>query len=145
MAILNQSDITKAIQSIFQQNLPGYIITRNEPINVDPNLPRQAGNGWIGIYRGNEGYNAHTIGNMPWLVDVNPRIVVQVVSVLSGSDAENRLQDCIEEIIGVLNDNKRLNNTIAMSLGYDITYQYNDTQDIYFHQATIIINGQVRA
>ena len=144
MAILNQSNITSAIESILRSGLEGYIITRNEPINEDPSIARLVTNGWIGIYRGNEIYAGYCTGSTPWLVDVNPRVVVQAVSLKNGEDAEGILQGYVAEILGVLNGNKRLNNTIANSTGYAITYQFNDQAQIYFHQATIVINGQVR-
>jgi len=145
MSILNQSLITKEIETILRAALEGYIITRNEPINTDPDIAHLVTNGWIGIYRGAEDYNAFVTGSSPWLVEVNPRVVVQAVSLKSGADAEDALQGYVAAVLGVFNGNKRLNNTIGNSTGYSITYQFNDMNQVYFHQATIIINGQVRA
>lgn len=145
MAILNQSDITSAIESILRAGLDGYIITRNEPINSDPGIARLVTNGWIGIYRGKESYVGYCTGSTPWLVDVDPRVVIQAVSLKNGETAESILQGYVEEVLDVLNSNKRLNNTIANSIGYEISYQFNDQNQIYFHQATIIIKGQTRA
>ena len=145
MSILNQSNITAAIESILRANLEGYIITRNDPINMDPSIARLVTNGWIGIYRGVETYNPYCTGNTPWLIEVNPRVVIQAVSLKNGEDAEGILQGYVAAVVGVLNNNKRLNNTIANSTGYEITYQFNDQKQVYYHQATIIIKGQVRA
>jgi len=145
MAVINQSVITAAIETILRTELEGYIITRNEELNRDPDIARLVSKGWIGIYRGAENYNAHTTGSTPWLVDVDPRIIIQAVSLKSGNDAEDILQEYVAEVMGILNANKRLNDTLAISTGYNITYQFNDANQIYFHQATIIINGQVRA
>lgn len=143
--MLNQSDITQAIETILRASLTGYIITRNEPINSDPDIARLVTNGWIGIYRGSEDYSAYCTGDAPWLIEVSPRIVTQAVSLKSGADAEDKLQSYVAAILDVLNANRRLNNTIGNSTGYAITYQFNDSNQVYFHQATIILKGQVRA
>ena len=143
--MLNHKLVTQAIESLLRKNLTGYIIQRNEERNNDPNICLQAGTGWIGIYRGSISYNAAVISSRPWLVDVNPIIEVQVASVLSGEDAEDRLQDAEKEVLDVLNANYTLDGTVSHTSGYSITYEYNNQEQIYYHSAAITINAEARA
>jgi hypothetical protein len=145
MAILNYSDITKAIESILRQKLKGYVITRNERKNTDPNVCLIAGTGWIGIYRGSIDYSAYVISSRPWLVDPAPIVNVQVVSKLSGSDAEDRLQAAEEEVVNALDADRSLKNTVSTVLGYSMEYDYNSTNEIYFHGVNIKIKAQTRS
>jgi hypothetical protein len=144
MAMLNYSQITKAIEDLLRNNLKGYKITRNEGRNEDPNQALGKA-GWIGIYRGTHDYNSHTTGSTPWLVSVMPLIEVQVADVSSGASAEDKLERAIKEITDILTANKSLNNTIAHTKGYKIDYQYQKLEQIYFHSAVITIKGECRA
>jgi len=144
MAILNLKYITMAVESILKNNLFGYTIERNPERNEDPNVAAK-GSGWIGIYRGPVSYDAHTTGSTPWLVGVNIRVEVQVASMKSSEDAEDRLQDSEEEVLTVLNNNRTLNGTVAMINGYDIDYEFNEEERIYFHASIIIIRAEVRS
>ena len=145
MAIVNYSDITKGIESILLQHLKGYVITRNERKNTDPNVCMEAGTGWIGIYRGPVDYEAHTIGSRPWMASPEPFINLQVVSNLSGDDAEDRLQDAEEEVVNALETDRTLNNTVDYVMGYSMDYEYNDLENIYHHGVNIKIKAQVRS
>ena len=143
MAIINYSTITKAIESLLQNNLRGYIITRNEERNTDPN--RAIDGGWIGIYRGNVSYDARVIGARPWNAILRPMIEIQVASVISGSDAEEKLQAAEKEVIDILSANKTLSGTVNMTNGYSMDYEYNPINNIYFHSVTITLNCETRA
>lgn len=145
MAILNYSSITKAIEDILRQRLPGYVITRNERKNVDPNICLMAGTGWIGIYRGSIDYDAYVISSRPWNVTPAPLINVQVASELSGNDCEDRLQTAEKAVVDALENDRTLNNTVSMILGYSMDYEYNQIEEIYFHGVNIRVKAETRS
>lgn len=142
MAILNYSDITKAIETLLRRKLTGFNITRNQRKNADPN--RCIPDGWIGIYRGPIDYNANVMGSRPWLVDPEPLINVQVVG-RTGDEAENNLQDAEEKVINIIESDRTLGNTVSTILGYSMEYEYNTAENIYYHGVNIKIKAQTRA
>lgn len=142
--MINYKDITRAIESILREDLTGYDIQRNPQRNTDPNIAAR-GKGWIGIYRGPLSYAAHTTGGSPWLVDIRPRVEVQAASMQSGADAEDRLEDAVKDVMDVLTANKKLAGTVAMTNGYEITYEYNTAEQVWHHAALITILAEVRA
>lgn len=144
MTMLNLANVTKAVESILKRNLSNYSIERNPERNVDPSKAAR-GKGWIGIYRGPSSYNAYTTGSTPWLVDINIRVEIQVASMKSSEDAEDKLQEAEEEVLTVLTNNKKLDNTVSQTLGYDIDYEFNEEERIYFHASIIIIRAEVRS
>jgi hypothetical protein len=144
MAIINYTDITKGIESILNRRLSGYIVTRNERKNSDPNKCIAAGTGWIGIYKGSVNYDAYVMGSRPWKITAQPYINLQVVSTLSGEDAENRLQAAEKEVIQAIETDRTLGGSVAMILGYNMEYEYNDDNEIYFIGVNIKINCETR-
>jgi len=142
--MIDYGQITAAIKTILEAGLDKtYLITRNEERNVNPNLPLRKGK-YINITRGSQSLAAYTLGNTPWLVTIKPKIELQVSSMISGQDAEDKLQDAEKAVMDVLTSNKKLNNTVAMTLGYNIEYEYNQNEQIYHHAAIITINAQCR-
>jgi len=144
--MINMTDITQAVETILNDNLSDYVIQRNPKRNQDANTAAR-GKGWIGIYRGGLDYDAHTTGSQPWLAHPSVIVEIQAASFLSGDDAEDRLQDAEKEIMDVLTANKKLGNTVNMTMGYDIKYEFNEDEEaqIYFHAAIITIKTEVRA
>lgn len=145
MAILDYGSVTKAIEDLLCQKLTGFIITRNERKNTDPNKCLAPSDGWIGIYRGSIVYNSHVIGSRPWLVDPEPFINLQVASLVSGYDAEDRLQDAEKKVVDILESDRTLGNTVHTILRYKMDYEYNSDTEIYFHGVNIHIMAQTRA
>ena len=144
--MINMKDITKAVKKILDNNLSDYVIERNPKRNEDPNIAAR-GKGWIGVYRGGLDYDPHTTGSQPWLAHPSVMVEIQTASLLSGADAEDRLQDAEEEVMDVLTANKNLSGTVSMTMGYEIKYEYNEDEEaqIYFHAAIITIKTEVRA
>jgi hypothetical protein len=145
--MINYSDITKAIESILKAGTDGYVISRNALRNADPSIAAK-GKGWIGIYRGPVEIQPNALGGRIWIYTVKPQIEIQVASMKSGAEAEDRLQAAEKEILNVLNLNditRRLNGTVGMSMGYSITYEYNSESQVWFHSAIITITAEVRA
>ena len=142
--MINFKTILRGVEKVLRDNLTGYTITRNEPRNQDPDTAAK-GSGWIGIYRGKLGYSSYAIGGTPWMVEVETKIEIQCASMASGEDAEDRLQDAETEVLTVLNANKKLNNTVDMTNGYDIEYEYNDLEEVYHHAAIITLKSEARA
>jgi len=144
--MINMKDITKGVKKVLDDNLSDYIIQRNPKRNNDPNTAAQ-GKGWIGIYRAGLDYDAHTTGSQPWLAHPSVMVEIQAASFLSGEDAEDRLQDAEQEIMDVLTANKKLDDTVNMTNGYEIKYEFNEDEEaqVYFHAAIITIKTEVRA
>jgi len=144
--MINMKDITSAVETILNDNLSGYIIERNPRRNQDANTAAQ-GKGWIGIYRGGLDYDAYATGSQPWLAHPSVIVEVQAASMLSGEDAEDKLQDAEKAVMDVLTANKKLNDTVNMTVGYEIKYDVNEDEEaqIYFHAAIITIKTEVRA
>ena len=140
------TDITKGVKKVLDDNLTGYTIERNPRRNQDPNVAAM-NKGWIGIYRGGLDYDAHTTGSQPWLAKPSIIVEAQVASLLSGEDAEDKLQDAEKAVMDVLTANKKLNDTVNMTTGYEIKYDVNEDEEaqIYFHAAIITIKTEVRA
>lgn len=141
--MINLSTITAGIETILNANLSGYTIERNPRRNVDPNLAAK-GKGWIGIYRGMLSYMPHTTGATPWLATIAARVEIQVASMRSGEDAEDKLQEAETEVMEVLADNLTLNGTVNMTMGYEITYETNEDEQVFYHAALITIKAEVR-
>jgi len=144
--MINMKDITKGVKTVLDDNLSDYIIQRNPKRNDDPNTAAQ-GKGWIGIYRSGLDYDPYTTGAQPWLAHPSVMVEIQTASFLSGEDAEDRLQDAEKEVMDVLTANKTLNNTVSMTNGYEIKYEFNEDEEaqVYFHAAIITIKAEVRA
>jgi hypothetical protein len=142
--MINFKDIMKGVEQLLNDNLSGYVITRNAERNVDPSIASQD-KGWIGIYRGSLEYETVRIGNIPYSVMIDIIVEVQVADFQSGAEAENKLQDAELEILTVLNKDKKLNATVEMTNGYSIEYEYNADEQVYFHSALITIHAEKRA
>ena len=137
--MINVALITKALKNLLIANLDSsYTITRNEERNVDPNVPLRTGK-LINIYRGGVNYGAHTLGNQCWLAQIKIIIELQISSMISGEDAEDKLQNAEKEILNILTQNKKISDTVDMTNGYEIEYQYNKNEQIYHHAAIITL------
>jgi len=143
--MLNMKDITTAAKDLLEQNLQDYTIVRNAQRNMDANIAAM-GKGWIGVYRGRIDYTPHTVGgNTPYLAEVEVIIEVQAASMESGADAEDRLQDAEQDVLNILNDNKKLSGYVNQNMGYDIEYEFNADETIWHHAAIITARYEVRA
>jgi len=142
--MINFKNITQAIETILNAQLSDYKIVRNELRNVDPNQATW-GKGWIGIYRGKLDYEPHTTGATPWLVSADVIIEIQVASMTSGDDAEDKLQDAEQEVLNALVTDLTLGGTVLMTNGFSIEYDYNEDEQVYYHAAVITVRGELRA
>jgi len=147
MAIVKLNEITKAVERLFKDNLNGYIITRNAERNVDSNAA-VLDSGWIGIYRGSCRYLPRSIAagtSRRWTYELEIIVIIQAASMHSGEDAEDRLQTAEQEVVALLSNNPKLNDTVAMTTGYDIDYEYNTDNEVYFHASIVTIKAEVHA
>ena len=143
--MIDYGAITAAIKTLLVDNLgDDYTITRNEPRNVDPNRPLEKPKGLINITRGPMGMAAHTTGARPWLATIQPIIEIQVSSMLSGEDAEDKLQDAQVDVMTIIGANLKLGNTVEMTNNFGFNYQYKDDDQIYFHSVQITLTCQSR-
>lgn len=145
MAILDYAAVTKAIEDLLCRKLAGFIVTRNARKNADPNKCLAPGEGWVGIYKGPINYVPHVVGNRPWLVDPEPFINIQTASMVSGNDADDRLQDAEKRVVDILESDRTLGGTVHTILGYSMDYEYNSSTEIYFHGVNVHIMAQTRS
>jgi|GEM_PF-1390842 len=145
--MINFADITKAVKDILEANLTGYQITRNRSKNVDVNQTLVTGSGWIGIYKDSLEYEPLTVGGKFLFATPVINIEIQCSSAISGSDAEDKLQDAEKAVMDVLIDNRTLNDTVDAILSYEINYSGIDfsRETIYFNSASITITTQKKS
>ncbi|MBW2638371.1 MAG: hypothetical protein JRC86_12830 [Deltaproteobacteria bacterium] len=103
--------------------------------------------GWIGIYAGPTSIETHTTGSQPYLVHPRVRVEVQVASTKSGEDAEDRLENAIEEIWGVMAAvaNRTLGGYVGTSIVEKIEREYNADTQIWHYAGILTIKGETRA
>ena len=141
--MVNLSNITQAVTNILMVAHPNYLVTRNAMINYDPNNARVA---WVGVYRGSLEYSPHTVGkSQPWIAQATVEVVIQCASMKNGMEAEDNLQTAEDAIVGTLDQNRKLEGYVNNTIGYNIRYEFNNENNIYFHAAIIEIVCQVRS
>lgn len=140
--MMNYKTVLDALEALLRDNLTGYIITRNRQRNDDPNIAA-TNKGWIGIYRGNIEYEPARIGTgNNWDTKLYPKIEIQTAST-KNETAEDKLNNAEQEILNLLDSNKKISNTVGMTNGYSIEYQVNTgVKDFYHLSAIITINAQ---
>lgn len=138
------SNITQALQTAFENdnNTKNYTIVRSESVNADPT---NAAGGWLGIYRSRVDYDPRTLGKggRNFRGDVFILLVAQITSLESGEDAEDRLEEMVENIIQVVFNDLSVKSTLSTITGLTVTYSYNRTKEasMYFQEAIIEVNG----
>ncbi len=147
--MINFKNITKANETLFIANLGNdYSIERNPVRPADPSKAMRDGKkGWIGIYRGRVVYEPHSIGDKPYMAAIEWLVEVQVASVKSREDCEDRLCDSEKEVIDVIeNDRKagKMGGYIDNIIGYEIDYEMNETENSYYQSALITIKAEQR-
>ena len=142
--MINLSEITAAVENLLKSGLSGYSIHRNAARNTNADLAAR-GSGWINVMRGSVDYRAHSIGDLPWMASIQVTVEVQAASMSSAEDAEDRLQNAEKAVLDVLTGDKKLGNTVDMTNGYSIKYEYNAQEKIYHHAAIITIKAEARA
>jgi len=148
--IFNLKIVTQAVEDLLKKNLSGYTIERNVPRNTDPNKAARD-KGWIGIHKGETRYEPHTTGNSPYLVSIDIMVEIQAAG-RDGADVEDRLEDAVQEVAGVLLDRQKnptglnLNRTVQFVEGFDVERDMNeDGPDIHWQAAIITIHAKARA
>lgn len=144
---VNLKNITTALETMLRLGLSGYTIQRNAERNEDPNVAMQAGSGWIGIYRGSVSYIPQFCG----MANIHKAAIeidveIQVASMTSGDDAEDRLENAVAAVMGVLSaspEARKIGNTVDHVTGYDVAYEYNRQNEIWFHAAIVTIKSEV--
>lgn len=142
--MIDMSIITRATEDILKKHTAGYIITRNAARNMDPNVAAQ-GNGWIGIWAGDEDYQAYSTGSSPWLVDLEVIIEVQYADYRDPGVAEDQIEKAKGEILGIINDHYNLDNTVNEITEIKIQRFKNEEVDAYHYGARITVKAQARA
>lgn len=142
---VNLSSIAQQIETVLRNDLrtSSASILRSETVNNDP---QQAVKGWIGIYRSDIKYDARTLGRggRNYRSEFTIYLVCQITSLDTGADAEERLEELIQNILEVVLDNPTIRNSIGMLNAFDVTYSYNRTKEesAYFQEAVIKLSAQ---
>lgn len=143
--MINVTNITKAIESIFKEDPISDKFKGIERGNV-PNI--DAGHTpWLGIYRRRVDYDPHTIGGArSWKGNVEIGLLVQASSFDSGGTTEDILENLLKDVHAVLLKNKKLKGTVDRLVGMAVEYFFNDNNDTSFayQQAEIILTYEVR-
>jgi hypothetical protein len=142
--MIDFGQITAAVKTLLSNSLTGYAVVRNAPRNTDPSIAAR-GNGWVNVTRGRIEYQpAGGLGHTPWIAQVEIRVEVQVASMLSDAEAEDKLQDAEKAVLDALTADKKLGSTVDMTNGYSVAYEYNAQERIWHHAAIITVRAEVR-
>lgn len=144
--MVNFKAITQGVESLLRENLSSYdyLIERN-PIRPDDPYKAAQSLAWVGIYRGTLEYNSHTTGNQPFLVEIEVVIEIQVASLESAEDAEDKLCDAEIAILNILKTDKKLNSTVDHINGYGIEYEMNEAEATFYQSSIITVRAEVRS
>lgn len=141
--MINQKTITQAVETLLKAGLTGYQIERN-PVRPDEPWKASANTAWIGIYRGPIEYEGKAIGAIPWMAEIQVIIEIQVASVTSADDCEDRLLDAEKAVLDIINANRTLSSVVDMVLGYSVAYEVNQDTQTYYQAAIITVRAQAR-
>jgi hypothetical protein len=144
MGAVNFKNITAAVVTLVKAACPTYEVKRNA---VRPQVPFASAfkTAWVGVYRDSLTYQGRTIGGSPYLVKIALVVEVQVASVKSEEDAEDRLCTAEAAVLAALDADKKLGNTVDMVSGYVVNYDFNQNDKTYYQSALINLEAEVRA
>ena len=147
--MLNFKNITQAAETLLIQNAgEDYTIERNAVRPSDAiGIMRNGKKGWIGIYRGSIGYEPHSTGAIPWMAAIRFVIEIQIASIESADDCEDRLCDAEKEIMDILETNRKgakLGGYVNNIIGYEVEYEMNEVEATYYQAALITVIAEVR-
>ena len=141
--MVNLKAVTQAVESILKERLQNYLVERN-PIRPSDPWKATVNKAWVGIYRGDSDYEGHAIGAQPWLANINVVVEIQVASLTSPEDCEDKLLDAEKAVLDIINTNRNLGGTVDMVMGYSVNYEVNADARIYYQAVIITIRAQVR-
>lgn len=146
--MINASEITRRVKTQLFNGLKvknkDYTVSRGEYINKDYELAP-----WVGIYRGAIEYDPATLGDglNSWRANMKLRLVVQEASLESGEDAEEKLEQAVQDVLDVMMADKEwAGKGASMTVGISVEYSYNETksESIYFQSAMLTLEAEVR-
>ena len=122
---------------------PNITIERSEYINESSSRTP-----WVGVYRQAKNYSPRTLGrhSKTWEGEVNVMVIVQHASFASGADAEDKLEELLQDVEKAIVDDTTIGGTLEILTGLVVNYSYriaDGTNNVYFQQATIEITGRV--
>ena len=145
MSVINFSAITTALKTLIAAGSTGYTIERNSVRNDDPNVAA-IGKGWIGVRKGMIDYKAHTTGSSPWLAEIEVIAEVQYAHMSDPETAETQIETAIAEILGIINSNLTIGNTVSHVKGFRVDYfDVPDARNTYWYGGVITIRAEARA
>ena len=141
--MINMSTITRSVEEMLREHTAGYTIERNGARNMDPNRAAQ-GNGWIGIRKGKKDYEAYSTGSAKYLCDLEIVVEVQYARYDDAAEAEDHIEEAVEEILGILNNHQDLDGTVALLTGFRVDYDVNTEVEAFHYAAVITVRAQAR-
>jgi hypothetical protein len=142
--MINMSTITRAVEDMLNEHTANYTIARNAARNEDPNTAA-LGNGWVGIWSGDESYEPYSTGPHPWLAEVETIIEVQYADFNDPGIAEDKIEEAKGEILGIINDHYTLDGTVLEIIGIKVQRFRNEDVDAFHYGARITVRAQARA
>ena len=136
--MINIADTTRAATEILQDNLAGnYKVERGERINFSADIATRRG--WVGVYRGRVSATPRSVGNhaASWNYDFELRLVLQAASHKSSSDAEDKLEQAIQDTLTILLQNQTLDSNTRFIKSWTVEYRYldNNSGSLHFQAA----------
>lgn len=141
--MIDVSAITMAVEDMLNEHTAGYDITRNDARNEDPNVAAKD-NGWIGIWSGDEDYEAYSTGPSPWLVHIEVIIEVQYAHFTDAKAAEEKIEAAKNEILGIVGDHPTLDSTVTQITGIRVTRLRNQESAGYHYALRITVLADAR-
>lgn len=141
---VNVASITQAIEEMLGDALDigqaGVIIERSAEERLTPTL-----HGWVGIYRDGIDYPARTLGMGSGYRNQLVRItlLVQESDPSSGDECEDRLEDLMQKVVGVLLSDPSLKGTVQTLDAFTVRYELMKGDAGYMQMARIDFTGVI--
>lgn len=146
--IIVPTNIANVTQAVFEmlRDAPdvggkGVMVSRSEEPNETPTL-----HGWVGVYRDRIDYPTRTLGLGGGYRNQLIRLflLVQATDASSGSECEDRLEELLQKVIGVLLSDPTLKGTVDTLDEFSVIHQsYEKSGGMYMQKARIDFTGVI--
>lgn len=141
----NVATITQAVLEMLRDapdvGVAGVEVERS----CEPRMTPTA-HGWVGVYRERIDYPARTLGMGGGYRNQLIRLflLVQETDMTSGAECENRLEELLQKVIGVLLSDPTLKGTVQTLDEFSVSHESYDKSDgVYMQMARIDFTGVI--
>lgn len=140
----NVSEITRAIQSMLNDSpdvgQAGVLVERSGEERLSPTA-----NGWVGIYRDGIDYPPRTLGMGSGYRNqlIRLYLVLQETDPTSGDECEDRLEELLQKVVGVLLSDPSLGGTVQTLDAFTVTYRAFKGDYGYMQMARVDFTGVI--